>query len=120
MRKDITSVKSALPIILLFRGCLSRYTISMPDAVLYITVKPKSPRNDVTRGADGVRVRVTAPPVEGAANATVIETVSKALGIPKSRLTISAGATGRVKRLSVVNMIQEELDARVAQLPENV
>ncbi|HOF90135.1 MAG TPA: DUF167 domain-containing protein [Armatimonadota bacterium] len=89
----------------------------MPDALLHITVKPKAPRAGVTRGTDGVRVRVTAPPAAGAANAAVIETLAKALGVPKSRLAIIAGATGRVKRVTVAGLSQEELDARIAQLP---
>lgn len=90
----------------------------MPDAVLHIIVKPKSPRAAVSRGTDGVLVRVTAPPVEGAANAAVIEALSKALDVPKSRLTIAAGASSRVKRVAVQGVPQEELDARVARLPE--
>lgn len=85
--------------------------------MLPITVKPKSPRAVVTRGPDGVLVRVTAPPAEGAANTAVIEALSKALGVPKSRLTIVAGATARVKRVAVSGLTQEELDVKVAQLP---
>jgi uncharacterized protein (TIGR00251 family) len=83
------------------------------DSVLYITVKPKSPKNAVTRTAEGVQVRVTAPPVEGAANTAVIATLARALGVPKSRLAITAGATGRVKRVTVRDLAQEELDARI-------
>jgi uncharacterized protein (TIGR00251 family) len=89
----------------------------MSAAVLHISVKPKAPRTDVTRGLDGVRVRVTAPPAEGAANTAVVEALGKALGVPKSRLAITAGATGRVKRVTVSGLTQEELNARVAQLP---
>ncbi|OPZ88016.1 MAG: hypothetical protein BWY76_00173 [bacterium ADurb.Bin429] len=85
--------------------------------MLHITVKPKAPRAGVTRGAEGVQVRVTAPPAEGAANTAVIETLAKALGVPKSRLAITAGATGRVKRITVAGLTQEELDARIATLP---
>jgi uncharacterized protein YggU (UPF0235/DUF167 family) len=82
----------------------------MPDAMLTITVKPKSPRASATRGPEGVLVRVTAPPAEGAANAAVIETLSKAL-------TIVAGATARVKRVAVAGLTQEELEAKVLRLP---
>ncbi len=85
--------------------------------MLTITVKPKSPRASATRGPEGVLVRVTAPPAEGAANAAVIETLSKALGVPKSRLTIVAGATARVKRVAVAGLTQEELEAKVLRLP---
>jgi len=89
----------------------------MPDAVLHITVKPKSPRNEVTCAGAGVLVRVTAPPVEGAANTAVIKTLSAALSIPKSRLSITAGATGKIKRVAISGLSQQDLDARIAQLP---
>jgi len=89
----------------------------MPDSTLHITVKPKAPRNEAVRGAEGVTVRVTAAPAEGAANAAVIETLAKALGVPKSRLAITAGATGRLKRVAVRGIAQEELDVRLERLP---
>jgi uncharacterized protein YggU (UPF0235/DUF167 family) len=90
----------------------------MADAVLHVTVKPKSPRAAVLRTPDGVLVRVTAPPVEGAANAAVLAALADALHVPKSRLAITAGATGKVKRVSVTGLTPEELDVKVAELPE--
>ena len=90
----------------------------MPDSIFHISVKPKSSRNEVVRMAAGVLVRVTAPPVEGAANVAVVETLAKALGVPKSRLAITAGAGGRVKRVAVSGLTQEELDARIDRLSE--
>lgn len=89
----------------------------MPDATLHITVKPKSPRVAVLRTADGVLVRVTAPPVEGAANDAVIKALAAALGVPKSRLTITAGASGRVKRVTVNDCSEEDLQQRIKTLP---
>ncbi|MHB9025219.1 MAG: DUF167 domain-containing protein [Armatimonadota bacterium] len=88
----------------------------MPASTLHITVKPKSPRNEVVRSHEGLLVRVTALPVEGAANTAVIETLARALGVPKSRLAITAGASGRVKRVTVDGLSQEELDARIAHI----
>jgi len=90
----------------------------MSDSTLHVTVKPKSPRTAVLHSTDGVLVRVTAPPVEGAANEAVVKALATALGIPKSRLAITAGASGRVKRVAVSGISQEELDARIAHLPE--
>lgn len=89
----------------------------MADGTLHITVKPKASRAGVARTVDGVQVRVTAPPVDGAANTAVVDALAKALAVPRGRVAITAGATGRVKRVTVRGLSQEELDARVAALP---
>lgn len=53
--------------------------------------------------ADGgqacLRVRVAAPPVEGAANAALVAYLAKALGLPRSAVTLVAGDRARLKRL---------------------
>ncbi len=54
--------------------------------------------------ADGERllkVRVAAPPVDGAANAAVIALLAKALRLPKSSLTLVAGETARIKTVAI-------------------
>ncbi|WP_333833020.1 DUF167 domain-containing protein [Rubrimonas sp.] len=48
-------------------------------------------------GAPLLRVRVTAPPAEGAANAAVLKLLARAFGAPKSALSIERGASGRDK-----------------------
>ena len=88
----------------------------MPDSFMHIIVKPKSSRNEAIRAAEGVIVRVTAPPVEGAANTAVIKTLAEALSIPKSRLSIVAGTTAKLKRVAVSGFSQAELDERIAAL----
>jgi len=45
--------------------------------------------------------RVAAPPLEGAANAALVKLVAKALGVPKSAVTIAAGETSRIKALEI-------------------
>ena len=90
----------------------------MPETTLHITVKPKSPRNEVLRTADGVLVRVTAPPVEGAANIAVLKALSDALGVPKSRMAITAGSSGRLKRVTISGLAPEELQQKLSLLPE--
>jgi uncharacterized protein (TIGR00251 family) len=67
-----------------------------------IRVQPKSSRNriDGTQG-DALKLKVTAPPVDGAANKACIELLAKALGVPKSCLEITSGHAGRNKRILV-------------------
>ena len=68
-----------------------------------LRVTPRSAR-DAIEGIDdegALRVRVTAAPADGAANKAVIKLLAKALGVPKSALTLVSGASSRHKRLRV-------------------
>lgn len=94
------------------------YTNRMSEVSLHIIVKPKSPRAGVWRTPEGVLVRVTAAPVEGAANDAVIKALSAALGVPKSHLAITGGAGARLKKVTIVGLASAELATRIAALPE--
>jgi uncharacterized protein (TIGR00251 family) len=48
-----------------------------------------------------VRVRVTAPPIDGRANAALVELLSKRLGVAKRDITIERGQRSRTKRVSI-------------------
>ena len=88
----------------------------MAAVSFYITVKPKSAKNSVTRLSEGVLVTVTASPVDGAANQAVIATLADAICVPKSRLSITAGGSGRIKRINVEGLSPDELAARLDAL----
>jgi uncharacterized protein (TIGR00251 family) len=48
-----------------------------------------------------LKVRLTAPPVEGAANKQCLEILAKALALPKSCLAVTGGQTHRLKQVSI-------------------
>ena len=65
-----------------------------------VRVTPRATRNIVDGIRDGrVRVRVTAPPADGAANSAVIAVVADALDVPKRAVPVVAGVTARYKVL---------------------
>lgn len=69
---------------------------------LAVRVVPRASKAGVAGTRDGaILIRLGAAPVDGAANAELIETLARALGIPRRALTITAGATSRSKRVRV-------------------
>jgi uncharacterized protein len=75
--------------------------VSVPR-VLRVKVKPASRVDALEALADGSYVaRVKAPPVDGKANAAVIELVAEHFRVRKSQVTIKSGASGRLKLISI-------------------
>ena len=87
-----------------------------PDGVfLRVRVGPRAARAGLV-GVHGptLRVRVTAPPVGGAANRELLEVLAAALGVHRSALSLEAGAQSREKRIRVRGVSPEGIRARVA------
>jgi uncharacterized protein (TIGR00251 family) len=67
-----------------------------------VLVQPRASRAKVGPLHDGrLKVAVTSPPVDGEANAAVIELIAKTLGIARSAIEVVAGATSRRKTIKV-------------------
>jgi uncharacterized protein (TIGR00251 family) len=86
-------------------------------AALAIRVTPRASRNEIVEIlSDGtVRIRLTAPPVEGKANEALVEFLSKVLDVAPSRIEIVAGMTGRDKLVSILDLDAEAVHARILQ-----
>ena len=75
--------------------------------LLSIRVTPRSAKPGIGEwktdpgGRSFLEVRVAAAPADGAANDEVIKLLAKALGLPKSSLTIVSGQTARLKRIDL-------------------
>lgn len=86
-------------------------------AALAIRVTPRARRNEVAEVLnDGtIRIRLTAPPVEGKANKALIQFLSNILDVAPSRISIVAGETGRDKLVSILDMPPEEAQRRILE-----
>ncbi len=84
-------------------------------AALTIRVTPRSRRNEFGGMMDDgtLRVRVTAPPVEGKANVALIKFLSRVLGVRRNRIEIVAGQKGLDKIISILDMSAEEAEKRI-------
>lgn len=86
---------------------------STPNGVI-ITVRviPQAGRSAVVGMRDGaLLIRLAAPPVEGAANAELIEVMATVLGVPKRAVTIVAGERARRKRVRVEGVTEDVVRA---------
>ena len=72
-----------------------------PDLVLELRVQPRAARDELTVEPGGLKLRLTAPPVDGRANRAVTRFLAKALGVAASAVAIEAGETARDKRVRV-------------------
>ena len=77
-----------------------------------VRVIPRSSKNEITWENNALKVRLTAPPVDGAANEALIKLLAARLSLPKSALQIVQGATGRqkvleIEGLTLVDMLQK-------------
>lgn len=69
-----------------------------------VAVQPRSSKAMLEGEREGaLRIRLTAPPVGGAANKQCVAILAKALGVPKSALEIISGANSRHKRIKLRN-----------------
>jgi uncharacterized protein (TIGR00251 family) len=86
-------------------------------AALAIRVTPRASHNEVVEvlGDGTVKIRLTAPPVEGQANRALLEFLSEILKVSPSRLEIVAGTTGRDKLVSILDLDAETVHERILQ-----
>jgi uncharacterized protein YggU (UPF0235/DUF167 family) len=65
------------------------------------------------QGRPLLKVRVSAPPVEGEANAALEKLLAKALRLPKSAVAVAAGQTARVKQVQIDGLDPDEVRRRL-------
>ena len=69
---------------------------------LAVTIQPRAARNQIVGlHDDALKIKLTAPPVDNAANKMCIQYLAKCLGLPKSALEIVSGRTSRNKQLLI-------------------
>lgn len=89
-------------------------------ALLRVQVQPRARRSEVAEivaGPEGrasrMKIRIAAPPVDGAANDELVAYLSRALGVPKSRIEIVRGQTGRLKDLLCSGLPAKDVRTRL-------
>ncbi|WP_299197404.1 DUF167 domain-containing protein [uncultured Amphritea sp.] len=78
------------------------YSWQGDSLIISCRLQPKA-SNDAIVGLhdDSVKIRITAPPIEGKANAHLVKFLAKQFGVAKSSVTILSGELGRQKRVRI-------------------
>ncbi len=88
------------------------------EARIRVRLTPRAARDEIVGWRDDVlRVRVTAPPVGGRANAALERLLASALGLPKSAVRVVSGARSREKSVVIEGVCREEALARLPAKP---
>jgi hypothetical protein len=82
---------------------MSFYEWQSQDLVIRLKVQPRSSQDGFAEVLDDrIKLRLTAPPVDGKANAHLTKYLSRLFRVPKSQVIILSGETGRDKRVKIV------------------
>jgi|AMWB02.1.fsa_nt_gi uncharacterized protein (TIGR00251 family) len=85
--------------------------------VLQLWIQPRASKNELVEVRDGaLKVRLTSPPVEGAANDSCREYFAKLLGVSRGEVLLVAGERSRHKRLLISGYAVEEVRKRIEAL----
>ena len=80
-----------------------RITKTATGATFKVRVQPGASKNEIVGVQQGaLKVRISAPPVQGKANKALVNFLAKELGVKKSEIEIVSGHTSRVKTIKVI------------------
>ncbi len=76
-----------------------------------VRVIPRASKSEVVGIHDGaLKVKLTSPPVDGAANAELIKLLAKACGVSRSDIDIVGGQTSKTKRIRIANLSRAQFE----------
>ncbi len=80
---------------------------------IHVRVVPRSSKNSIAWEEGGLKVHLTAPPVDGAANTALVALLAQCLAVPKRDIEIVRGATGRSKVIEISGISVEDVEKRL-------
>ncbi len=85
--------------------------------LIQVKISPNASKNMILKDETGVKIKLTAQPIEGKANKALVEFLSKQFKIPKTSIEITKGDTSKEKTLLIkifdddkISLIREILD----------
>jgi uncharacterized protein (TIGR00251 family) len=81
--------------------------------LIAVRVIPRSSKNALAWEQGTLKARLTAPPVDGAANAALINLLAERLAVPRRSISIVRGETSRQKTVEIANLTPAEIERRL-------
>jgi uncharacterized protein (TIGR00251 family) len=96
-------LRAVLLLLLLF--AVIPYTQSADSIVFKVQVVPRASRSEIVGEHNGaLRVRIAAPPVDGAANEELVKLLARVLRVPRSAVEITTGHSAKLKTVRVAGL----------------
>ena len=97
---------------------MSYLQLTSDGVLLRIKLVPRASVNRIDGPhGDALKIRLNAPPVDGKANAALIELIARLLRAPKSAVSIRSGETARIKQIFIAGAPAAYLDALQSLAP---
>ncbi len=80
---------------------------------IHVRVIPRSSKNLIEWEEGGLKVHITAPPVDGAANAALVALLAQCLAVHKRDIQIVRGMTGRSKIVEITGISAEAIEKKI-------
>lgn len=84
--------------------------------ILRLKISPNASKNEIIRSSDGIKIKITAQPIDGKANKCLVEFISKKYKIPKSSIEIVRGETSKEKTILIKNLDNDKLEIIQSEL----
>lgn len=83
--------------------------VTKDGVVLQLKISPNASKNAILKDDTGIKIKLTAQPIEGKANKALVEFLSKQLKIPKTSIEILRGETSKDKILLLKNVKDDKI-----------
>ncbi|MFL5654427.1 MAG: DUF167 domain-containing protein [Ktedonobacteraceae bacterium] len=81
--------------------------------LISVRVIPRSSKNSLAWEQGKLKVRLTSPPIDGAANEALVALLAEQLALPKRQITIVRGASSRQKTVEITGVTLEDIEQKL-------
>lgn len=92
-----------------------RFTAQEDTITFTVRAQPRATKSAVAGEVEGqLKIKLAAPPVEGAANEELIRFLAKLFDVPRRNVTLLSGATGKTKILQINGLTPQQFETILA------